>query len=304
MGAKIFLGLVFIIVAVSLLILYWFVPISNSEFFIQSQSPDFSIGENSQALQFYENMRFPSSTITYRIGSCTIQKKEDMKRAFTIVAQKTDLSFVEVGGNEEITVNCESKSKIEGGLFIAGEGGPTNITKAGEFNVITKGQILLLKDSSCPNPNIAIHELLHVLGFDHTNNPRDIMYPVSRCDQEISNGTIEIINTLYSIPSYPDLTFDVNNVSASMHGRYLNVNLSVRNNGFEEAPESEIFIYADDSVVKKIDVEPLMIGHGRRITLTNVWVSQLSVENIILKIVAPYDELKKENNKVLLKIKK
>ena len=64
------------------------------------------------------------------------------------------------------------------GLFIAGEGGPSNITKSGDFSVITHGSILLIKESKCERPNIAIHELLHALGFDHSENPNNHSNPL------------------------------------------------------------------------------------------------------------------------------
>ena len=64
---------------------------------------------------------------------------------------------------------------IREGKFIAGEGGPTNITVSGKYNVITHGSILLIRESRCSIPTIAIHELLHVLGFKHSNNLRFII---------------------------------------------------------------------------------------------------------------------------------
>ena len=195
-----------------------------------------------------------------------------------------------------------SKNKIEEGMFIAGEGGPINITQVGEFNIIKKGQILLFKESDCATPNIAIHELLHALGFDHVDDSRDIMYPISRCGQKISNATIDKINFLHSIPDYPDLLFE--NANASMRGKYLNLNISVRNNGFSESKDSEIIIYADNSSIKTVSLEKLDIGHGRFISLSNIWINQLSVKNIKLVINYSFPELKKENNEIILEIKK
>jgi hypothetical protein len=302
MGLKLILSLVFIIFVILLLVLYWFVPLSTTEFFLESEPSNFIVGETSPVKQFYNNMRFPSRRISYNIGHCPLQKRDDTLRAFDIIKNKTILDFYEVNSNEEITVICESTAKIEGGLFIAGEGGPTNITKAGEFNVITHGKILLLRDSSCPTPNVAIHELLHVLGFDHSENPNDIMYAVSKCGQSIDLGVIETINTLYSIPSYPDLAFE--KVSAVMRGKYLDTNISLRNNGFQISPITKIHIYGDGKFIKEIDLDSLDIGHGRVITLTNVWISQINVDELEFEIISNFDELKKQNNKVSLKIKK
>jgi len=301
MGLKLFFSLLFFIIVVLLLSIYWFIPVSETEVLSSVSSNKYQI-ELSQAKQFYPNMRFPSPTITFRIDDCTLQKEQDMLRAFEIVAEKTNLEFVQVRSNEDIIVLCDSATKIDEGMFIAGEGGPTNITKAGEFNVITKGKILLLKESKCPNPNVAIHELLHVLGFDHVENPNDIMYEISKCNQEISPSTIDTINFIYSIPSYPDLVFE--NVAANMQGKYLNLNISIRNNGLVDSDSARIVIYADDSAVKEIRLDSLNMGHGRMITLTNIWISQLSIETIGIKIISNFNELKKENNELLLKVKK
>lgn len=302
MGLKIILSLIFIIFAILLLVLYWFIPIETTEYIFKSKPSNFSIGNVSAAKQFYTNMRFPSKRISYNIRQCPLQKRADMLRAFDILENKTDLDFYEVDLEEEITIICDSTTKIEGGLFIAGEGGPTNITRVGEFNVILHGKILLLKESSCPEPNVAIHELLHVLGFDHSQNLDDVMYAVSRCGQSIDVRIVETINTLYTIPSYPDLAFE--EVSAVMRGKYLDTNLSVRNYGFQASPLANIFIYADGKLVKEIALDSLEVGHGRVISLTNVWVSQLSVDELKYAIVSNFDELKEKNNEILLKIKK
>ncbi len=303
MGFKLLFSLLFIVFAAFLLFLYWFVPISTNEFNIKSKAQDFNTSgfvENDS--QFYENMRFSQATISYRIEGCPLQKKYDMLRAFEIISQKTILNFYETDSNEEIYVSCDSKNKVEGVLFIAGEGGPTNITKSGIFNVIRHGKILLIKESSCQDPNIAIHELLHVLGFDHSQNPRDIMYPVSECDQTINQNTIDFINNIYAIPSYPDLAFE--DISAIMHGKYLNLNMSIRNIGINDAPNSTVKVYADEDLIKEFSLENLDIGNGRIIFFTNIWVSKMSVDKLIVLIESNYEELKKENNEVVLEIKK
>lgn len=301
MGLKLFFSLIFIVIVISLLALYWFIPFSDAEFLVQQLSSNENAPLSAQALQFYPNMRFVDNQITYKIYDCPLQKRDDMLRALNTVQDQTVLSFSSTDANEEISIYCEQTNKIEEGLFIAGEGGPTNITKTGEYNLIATGKILLLRNANCPQPNIAIHELLHVLGFDHVEDSKDIMYPVSRCDQEISQSTIEQINALYAIPNYVDLAFE--NVTATMRGKYLDTTFSVRNNGLADAIPSTVIIYADEQNVKEVEIEELAIGHGRMISLTNIWVSQLSVSEITLEIAYALPELKKENNEVLLKVK-
>ncbi len=303
MGWKIFLSLVFIMFAVSTLVLYWFVPFKITEFGIKPGNSNFSLnsyeGEN---MQFYANMRYPDSRISYKIISCPLQKKDDMERAFEIISNKSVLEFYPLEYNEEISVTCDSRNKIEEGLFIAGEGGPTNITKAGEFYVIFHGKILLIKESTCERPNIALHELLHALGFNHSKNSNNIMYYISKCKQTIGQDQIDLINKLYSIPSYPDLAFE--NVSAIMHGRYLDTNISIKNNGLKDAEEVRILIYADEKFVKEIDLDALKVGHGITIILSNVWVKEINVGELKFFIDSNFSELEKNNNVIVLEIKK
>lgn len=301
MGWKIFFSLMFIIFSVLLLVLYWFIPFGDViTFGGEPKNSNFSLSGDAN-MQFYPNMRFADGNISYKIFSCPIQKENDMIGAFEIVANKTILNFYPVDFNEEISVRCDDDLRIEGGLFIAGEGGPTNITKTNNFNVILNGKILLLRESDCERPNVAIHELFHVLGFKHSSNPGNIMYNYSKCEQTIGDDNIILLNDLYSFPSYPDLSFE--DAAASMHGRYLDTNVSIRNNGLKKSGEAKIILSADDKMIKEIDLKPLEIGYGITISLTNVFVNKFSVGEITFEIESDFSELNLENNKINLVVK-
>jgi len=289
-------SLIFIILVVLLLVVYWFIPYNTIDFDMVSSGANFNLEGNNDTtgMQFYKNMRFPEPNISYKIDDCPLQKKNDMEQAFEIVANLTMLDFYAVENNEEILVTCDSDVKVDGNMFIAGEGGPVNITQAGDYNVIFKGQVLLIKDSTCQRPNVAIHELLHVLGFDHSENSNNIMYPVSKCKQIIGNDTMELINKIYSVPSYPDLALE--NVSAVMHGKYFDTNISIKNLGFKNSSSAQILIYADDKFVEFISLEPLEVGYGKMIMLTNHRILQLSVKELSFMIETDFEELDKENN--------
>ena len=300
MNWKAISGFIFLLIVVSLLVVYWFIPLDSSEFFVKNRETNFSLGGGSD-MQFYPNMRFPESRISYKIYDCPLQKQDDMKRGFAIVENLTILDFYPVISNEEISITCSSENRMEEGMFIAGEGGPTNITQGGNFNVIFHGTILLIKDSKCANPNVAMHELFHVLGFNHSDNKNNLMYYVSKCYQEISDDMVELINELYSIPSYADLSFE--NVSAIMNGKYLNTNFTVRNYGLKDSTSSQVKIYADGKNIKTVDLKSVDIGYGRSISLQNVFVTQLSVDELEFIIETSFPELDKENNKIILEIK-
>lgn len=298
---KIFFSFIFFLLVSLLLVFYWIIPFKTTEFGAQSENSNFSLGNKSNNMQFYQNMRYPDSKISYQIYDCPLQKKNDMERAFNIIANESIINFYSVNNDEQISINCDSGNKIEEGLFIAGEGGPTNITQAGNFNVILHGSILLIRDSKCETPNVAIHELLHTLGFDHSENSNNIMYPISRCSQTIGEDIFKLIDELYLFQSYADLVFE--NVSAIMNGRYLDVEMSIRNNGLKDSEKAKVIIYADEKFVKEIDLDILEIGYGRKITLGNIWVSQVNVEELEFFIDSSFNELEKKNNKIILKIK-
>lgn len=300
MNWKAIFGFIFLLIVIGLLVIYWFIPLDSSEFFVKNRETNFSLGNNSD-MQFYSNMRFPESRISYKIDDCTLQKQDDMKRAFEIVENLTILSFYPVSSNEEISVTCSSENILKDGLFTAGEGGPTNITQGGNFNVIFGGTILLIKDSKCANPNVALHELFHVLGFNHSDNRNNLMYYVSKCYQEISDDMVGLINELYSIPTYADLSFE--DVSAVMNGKYLNTNFTVRNYGLKDATSSQVKIYADGKNIKTVDIKSINIGYGSSISLYNVFITQLSVDELEFVIETSFPELDKENNKIILEIK-
>ena len=122
---KIVFGLLFTIIVIVLLVFYWFVP---TEIFVynieEPNNYNFTL-ENleSAEIQFYPNMRFPDKNISYKISDkCTLKKKNDAEFALEILENKTILNFYNVSADEEISVECEEKIKINEDFFVAGRG--------------------------------------------------------------------------------------------------------------------------------------------------------------------------------------
>lgn len=292
-----------IIIAIYLFIANWFFPFRITEFTSQPRNSNFNLNSsNLVEMQFYENMRFPYPNISYKIEECILAKQDEMKRAFDLLENSTILSFYPVYENEELTITCDSHSKLKEGMFIGGEGGPTNITRTDKFSVITKGSILLLKETQCKNPNIALHELLHTTGFNHSSNRNNIMFPVVKCDQTIGEDIITLINELYSYPTYPDLSFE--NVSTAMEGRFLDLNMTIRNHGLIKSGVGNVKIYADDQEIKTLPLSEIEIGAGRMLVLSNVFITKINFDKFELIIEYDGEELDKQNNIFTLKIKK
>ncbi|MEK6817747.1 MAG: hypothetical protein AABX80_02995, partial [Nanoarchaeota archaeon] len=76
--------IIFLIFIVLMLWIYWFtgfgdVQLSKSK----TQDSNFSMNLTSDNMQFYENLRYSDSKISYNIADkCTLQKKADAERAF------------------------------------------------------------------------------------------------------------------------------------------------------------------------------------------------------------------------------
>lgn len=303
------LSLIALLFLLMLLVLYWFIPqgwmpsslpdYNTTNFSINTEgSQNFSEGNVSE-MQFYKNLRFASNQITYSIDSCPVDRKQEIISALALLSSKTILNFIEVQSNPNIDISCEDKViEAESGMFIAGEGGPTNITILKDYNLITHGKVLLLKSSKCSTPDIALHELLHALGFAHSPNPKNIMYPVSDCGQEFSEDIIDMINNLYSVEASPDLSIE--NSNAEFKNHYLNLNVTIKNIGLKTSDEYKLKVYVNNVIEENISYEAIEPGFGRTTILTNIFVSAMKIENIKLEIVHNSQELRKDNNILVL----
>ena len=295
------LSVLFALAAIALLSFYLFSP-SSAPVFLNygSKNTNFTLNsmENS-SLQFYPNMRYPDKKISYKISGCPLQRQNDMENAFELLSQKTVLNFYPVESEEEISVACSEDTLYEGNIFVAGEGGPINITTTENFNVILHGKILLLRESDCPSPNIATHELLHALGFEHSENKNNLMYNFTNCNQELGEDIPAKINEIYSTASLPDLTFE--ETSAEIDGRYIGAEVNIRNNGLKKSEEAELEVYADNSLVGSFNINQIGIGYGIQITFSNYKSSKTNPVEIKFVINSTLNELDKENNVLILK---
>ena len=301
--SKTILAIIFLIFLVSMLWIYWFTGFGDVQLLESNiQDSNFSMNLTSDNMQFYENLRYSDSKISYNIADkCTLQKKADAERAFEILENKTLLDFYSVNSNEEILITCESKQKIQEDYFVAGEGGPVNISRAGQFNVIYTGQILLIRQSECPNPNIALHEILHALGFGHSINEKNIMYQISKCSQTIGEDIPRFIDELYSIPSQPDLTFE--EVIPFIHdGKYLDLNMTIKNIGLKNSGKAFVNIYLDNELFEEIELKELEVGSGMKITMQNLKFKKTNFNEMKFIIENNFEELNKANNEVSFKI--
>jgi hypothetical protein len=247
--------------------------------------------------QFYPNMRFSSSEISYAFAdACSDDKEANVAAALSILQDQTVLSFREISASQaEITILCSEigPEPEQRGHFIAGEGGPTEIINTTRYSVIQKGKLSLYREENCERPMIALHELLHVLGFDHNNDPRSIMFPTLDCDQELDDYITEAIDEIYSEPSLPDLA--IVRANATKEGRYVSFAVEVMNKGLVEVDNVKLEVREGDDVLKTFELQTMNIGVRKTLTVDNLRASREGSE-IQLRVVSNSPELDENNN--------
>jgi hypothetical protein len=127
------------------------------------------------------------------------------------------------------------------------------------------------------------------------------MYEISKCGQEIGKEIPEKLMELYAYPSEADLAFA--NITAEMKGKYLDTIITIENEGLQASKEANLLIYADDKLVEEIALDPIDFGEGKIITMQNIFVLKLNVNQLKFEIDAPFSEMDKENNEMILEIK-
>lgn len=246
------------------------------------------------SLQYFDNMRFSSVNINYKIGQeCDLTRRSDMIAAFDYLENKTILRFSESSA-AQIDVSC-SEDEIEqpGNYLVGGRGGANYLISSG-YNLIPNGSIILYDYDRCQLPLVPLHELLHVLGFNHSSSETSVMYPISSCSQALTNDIVKEIDRLYSIPSLPDLHFS--DVSAFIRGSYVNLNFTVRNSGIVDAESVNVSWYAA-SERGIFELEEIEAGAGKIFYVTNLKTGK--VDELNLSIVSSA-ELNFENNNASL----
>jgi subtilase family serine protease len=118
----------------------------------------------------------------------------------------------------------------------------------------------------------------------------------------IGNEIPKLLNNLYEIPSHPDLSLEEG--EARIRGKYLDLNVTIKNRGLVASQKAELKIYVDEEEIKVIDIEPLKVGKGIKFSTKNTWISKISIDKIKIIISSDMEEINKDNNELLLTVKK
>ncbi len=284
---------------------FWF----NLNFKNESYTPYIgnlsSVPVSFTSAQFYPNMRFPDKEISYEIEpACNMQKRREINEAFTLLSEKTILRFHLLESNAQIEIICseiapEEKQNEEEGTesyFIAGEGGPTAaINLSNGYYLILSGKASFFRTEECNETKLALHEILHILGFDHSGNPKSIMYPITRCDQSLDNYIIDELNRLYAIPSLPDLAIEKISANKTFYG--LSFSISVANSGFSEAQNSRLDIYSDGNKIEEYSLGLIKPGMKKMLDVQNAKLPRKTGNLLFVVSSDKKDELSLGNNK-------
>jgi len=254
------------------------------------------------SIQFYPNMRFANPELKYWFEpSCNLKKIEEVTESLSLLSEETVLEFMPSNENSsDILIFCSEMPDEEVAIsqgekyFIAGEGGPTELINLTRSYLILKGKISLFRDDKCKTPHLALHELLHALGFDHNNNPESIMYPVTDCDQTLDSSIIDTINEIYKDPPLQDLAMEKISISEGAYRLYYSV--SVANYGYLDSQNVSLTVFADNEKIGEYNLGEIKVGVRKIIDVKNLKIFQ-SVKNLKFIVLSEKGkEITLENN--------
>jgi len=304
------LATLILMLAFLLYLLYQYAPADYQ--LSNAQLPDvpFETGNLSYNVkQFYPNMKFNHNRISYNIeAACDEDKTARMTEAFRLLNEQVpELEFYPSSQEPDIEVMCNKQ--VEGTLgrnfFVAGEGGAEQIIQTKRYNVITKGVVLLYGNPhgalECSWPNIELHELMHVFGFEHSTDKDSLMYPyLESCDQKLDEAIIEDLKELYTQENLPDLYFE--SVEAIKHGRYLDFNATIKNAGVIEARNIVLAAYDNNEKGESFPLDNIDFGAGITFSVSNAKLNN-RYSNIVKIVIDPDNlikELDEKNNVAIL----
>ena len=259
---------------------------------------------SSQLVQFYPNMRFNHNDLSYQyLLDCSVDRKIKMSSAFNEVSVRTGiLSFYETTSAPDIFISCSGESVREHqSTFVAGEGGPSKFFKLTPYSLIVEGEIVFNDDESssdCENHVVELHELLHVLGYDHISDKDSVLYPYFSCKQKMSEEIVEDLIRVYSVDAKAELS--LKEIGASKSGRYLNFDVSIENSGLIGAVSVELVVSSAGVEIKSFDMEEINFGSTKTLSIQNLKLPSRNTEEIKFEIVSSSAEYYLDNNFVEL----
>jgi hypothetical protein len=139
------------------------------------------------------------------------------------------------------------------------------------------------------------------LGFEHSDTKESIMYPISSCNQFLTEDIKEELKRLYSIENLPELYFS--EIEVSQQGNYINFELKIKNSGLIEAKNIVLEIYSESTgaELEVFDIGEISYGEGKYLKVENLKIP-FRTKKLIFEIRGG-EELDKENNLIEIELK-
>lgn len=166
-----------------------------------------SPSDNQDQYLHTNKLHFDHMPITYYFSDPLLTNKKDrkkcpnhqiqrLKKAFSEIETRTEalISFKEVEKEGDIAVNCYGVATSDQFHTLSGEGGYKS-----QENIIISGELNFYVHRNCGNyPDLELHEILHVFGFNHVDDKNSIMYPEQiKCDGKVDDLITEELIKIY-----------------------------------------------------------------------------------------------------------
>lgn len=158
-------------------------------FFPENEGIDYSLLKDSDGLpqseMYYPNIHYKSKNISYDMSVyCSPEIKASFSEAISFIDKNTILDLYPSRNNQNpnIKIVCKTNPEIDSSTIAETYIYYLKIHK--NYLEIPYSEIYFYeKEEECP-PNVAIHELLHTLAFDHNKNINNILYPILSCENQ------------------------------------------------------------------------------------------------------------------------